>query len=454
MLRGREQKYWIRELIVEQENMYAALRWAIGQDDADTALRLARSLGWYWMLRGQRRESALLAAEVLKMTAGRLEPDPPAHVTEGQVICAICTLSLGGWDQDLAPATQALADALAASQRAAERHPGGRGHPVVTMAAPMLAIVTRDYEGALAGLSARFDAADPWVGAIARMIHAGIAFSLARADEAARTIDAAAERFRALGDRWGMAMTLVMRSDLAGLRGDHLAAIRALDEAAALSRELTGGSDLAYIYLQTARHRIRACDLAGATADLRRSEQASCVQGDGDIKLYLWLARAELAWQDGGLDEASRLCGQIDADITDRASMVLKPFRSLVGTRLAMVTLRDGDVAGSAAFLADALSLASESMDRPALAAVMDGIAGLALRHRGGDGEAGELAATLLGAAHAVRGAFDHGSLDAPRVRKSARHTLGGDAFDAAYRRGRALSYDDALAFAGQVLRR
>jgi hypothetical protein len=177
------------------------------------------------------------------------------------------------------------------------------------------------------------------------------------------------------------------------------------------------------------------------------------VQGDGDIKLYVWLGHVELAWQDGRLEEASRLCGQIDAEITDRASMVLKPFRSLVRTRLAMVTLRNGDVTGSAAWLADALGLASEGMDRPALAAVIDGLADLVLR-RGGDAEAAELAATLLGAAHAVRGAFDHGSLDAPRVAENARHALGGDTFDAAYRRGRALSYDEALALAGQVLRR
>lgn len=101
----------------------------------------------------------------------------------------------------------ALADAVVASQRAAERHPGGPVHPVVVMAAPMLAIVQRDYEAALAELSARFGAADPWVGALARMIHAGIAVGLGRVDEAARDVDAAAERFRAVGDGWGAAMT-------------------------------------------------------------------------------------------------------------------------------------------------------------------------------------------------------------------------------------------------------
>jgi hypothetical protein len=37
----------------------------------------------------------------------------------------------------------------------------------------------------------------------------------------------------------------------------------------------------------------------------------------------------------------------------------------------------------------------------------------------------GEVAATLLGAAHTIRGAFDEGSLDAPGARNDARGVLG-----------------------------
>jgi hypothetical protein len=69
-------------------------------------------------------------------------------------------------------------------------------------------------------------------------------------------------------------------------------------------------------------------------------------------------------------------------------------------------------------------------------------------------------AATLLGAAHSIRDIFDQSSLDAPDARDAARLALGDAAFDDAYQRGRALSYDDALALArgpqsaGQALRR
>jgi hypothetical protein len=58
----------------------------------------------------------------------------------------------------------------------------------------------------------------------------------------------------------------------------------------------------------------------------------------------------------------------------------------------------------------------------------------------------------LLGAAHAVRGCFDEGSLDAPAVREAARSRLAADEFDAAYERGRSLPRDDAFALAASAV--
>ena len=70
------------------------------------------------------------------------------------------------------------------------------------------------------------------------------------------------------------------------------------------------------------------------------------------------------------------------------------------------------------------------------------------------DGEAAGRAATLLGAAHAVRGAFDEGGAEAPCVRSAAREALGAAAFEAAYESGRALSRDEAVTLVTQALDR
>jgi hypothetical protein len=97
--------------------------------------------------------------------------------------------------------------------------------------------------------------------------------------------------------------------------------------------------------------------------------------------------------------------------------------------------------------LATALRMAGDSQDRQAVATVVDGVAATILA-AGGDRAGAERAAVLLGAAHTIRGAFDHSSLDSPAARDGARETLGAAAFEAAYQRGRNLGYAEALALA------
>jgi hypothetical protein len=115
-----------------------------------------------------------------------------------------------------------------------------------------------------------------------------------------------------------------------------------------------------------------------------------------------------------------------------------------------MVALAEGDLPRCHDLLAQALRATTDWPEHPPLAMVLDALAGYVLR-RGRDGDT-SLAARLLGSAHSVRGAFDESSLDAPAARAAARDALGEPAFDAAYQRGRELSYPAALAFAREVL--
>jgi hypothetical protein len=94
------------------------------------------------------------------------------------------------------------------------------------------------------------------------------------------------------------------------------------------------------------------------------------------------------------------------------------------------------------ALLRDALATAAVADDRPSAATVVEALAA-ALR-----ADRAERAAALLGAASSIRGAADHGSLDAPGIRAAATERLGEAAFDAAYRRGLRLPYAEALGFA------
>jgi hypothetical protein len=114
-----------------------------------------------------------------------------------------------------------------------------------------------------------------------------------------------------------------------------------------------------------------------------------------------------------------------------------------------VVLLESGEVDRSRALLADSLLTAAVWIDRAALADVIDGIAVFALRE---DGEAAAgLAATLLGVAHSIRGGFDEGGLDGPGARRTAREVLGLAGFEAAYQRGRDLSFSEGLRLAADV---
>ena len=180
-----------------------------------------------------------------------------------------------------------------------------------------------------------------------------------------------------------------------------------------------------------------------------------------DMGAWLALVRAELHWQEGDLAAAAANCAKVLAWLDQKQSPWWDGMRAQLVARLAMVVLREGDRPRSRELCAAALDTAASWLERPALAAVIDAIAAFALQHDEPREDA-VLAATLLGAAHTIRGAFDEGSLDAPGTRDAARAVLGEARFAAAYERGRALGRDEAVAaasgavagLADQVLRR
>ncbi|MDP9257877.1 MAG: AAA family ATPase [Actinomycetota bacterium] len=70
-LRGPEQETWFRSLLAEQDNLRAALGWAVSRQESVIALRLATALEIFWRRRGQYEEGARWFDSVLA-----LEPPP------------------------------------------------------------------------------------------------------------------------------------------------------------------------------------------------------------------------------------------------------------------------------------------------------------------------------------------------------------------------------------------
>jgi predicted ATPase len=456
MLRGAGQHTWMHRLTQEQDNIHAAVRWAVDRRDAALALRFGQALAWFWLLRGLRRESGAMARDILAIS----EPAGPAgageqglDVVHARALCALTALN-ANWD--LSGVRQPLADA----QVLISREPGAGGddgravrplHPLVVVGLAMLAQYDqRDPDRALRLLAAHFDSADPWIRSGARLMHAFTSVHLGRLGDVARQCTEALAGFEALGDRWGMALALVCQSELVTLDGGYDQAIAALEQAVELAGELTDWEDTAQMHASLAKCHSRLGDYDAALADMTRADRAAREQGESESDLWITYVRAELAWLRGDIAEAGRIARRLDARIAAKDSPMIWPFRAQALTRAALADIRAGDVAAGCADLATALRLGRDSQERSAVAVVVDGLAAAALwtGRSGGGRSAAEQAVALLGAAHSIRGAFDHSSLDAPVVRDAARQTLRDDAFAAAYRRGRDLDYPDAVALA------
>jgi predicted ATPase/DNA-binding SARP family transcriptional activator len=433
-LRAAGQGRWLRELTSEQDNLHAALRWTTARQDADAALRFVRALGWYWMLRGQPGEPEALAREVLA-----LEPrERSARIGEARVVCAL-TAAGETWDIDaVRPAlAAAVADLTSWSPDTAP------AHPIAAMGEPMLALYDRDPERAFAIFNRYSGSEDPWVRAAAPLLRATFGIILGRTEGAESECQVALAAFRALGERWGTAAVLMQLADFSKLRGDYTAAIAALEEAASLGQELGAWGDLSHIAGKLAFVQLRAGDLTAARANLERAERGDSERSASrsDAAFWLGLVRAELHFREGDTAATARVCAEQLAWLEGRPSVWWHGLRAVIQARLALAVLADGDNDRCRALLADALRTASDWVELPALADVIDAIAVLSQ-------DSAQLAATLLGAAHSIRGCFDEGSLDSPATRDSVRTLLGPDEFEAAYERGRALSQDDAVSLA------
>ena len=441
-LRGPGQGRSLRELAAEQDNLYAALRWAITRD-ADTALLFVRALGWYWVLRGQPGEPEALARDVLE-----LEPkERSARMAEARMVCA---MTAAGPSWEIHTVQPALATALADYTELT--HGGLPSNPVAAMAEPMLVLGERDPERAFAVFDRYMTSADPWVRAAVPILRCVFGRMLGRIDEPESDCQVSLAAFRALGDSWGAASALIQLAELAQLRGAYPTAIAALTDAGRFGQELGAWGDMSYIDGMLAAVRLRMGDLDRARTDL---EQAERVQSERSARLNdtgAWLAqvRAELQWQQGDMTGAAASCAKVLAWLDEKRSPWWDGMRAQLMARLAMVVLRQGDRTRCRELLDAALDAAAAWIERPALASAIDAIAVFALQadQATDPREGAVLAATLLGSAHTIRGAFDEASLDAPGARDAARGVLGDAGFDAAYERGRALGRDEAIAAA------
>jgi predicted ATPase len=439
-LRSADQLIWLDRLMAEHDNCSAALRHVIAAGDAPSALRFVGALAWFWIMRDFDAEAGEWATAALRLAGGT----PPPGLTDAYAMCEIvATISQAATHHFTSDAE--MRDVLGHLAPVTQ----GCTHPLLTLIAPLLALIAGDRDAARRGLAAAAEHPDPWTRAAQRMFSGHIAVSEGNIGAAAAAFGDGEARFRELGERWGLIVCLSGRADVALARGAPAGAVRLLEEACGYADEGLANNWSEMLRIPLGRARAQAGDLDGARADIERGVRSAKRVGEQDDQAAGYLQLSEIARLEGDLAGARRLLERA-REITEANRR--RPDMHLVAaatcSKLGCVAEQEGDLPAAAQWHKRALGTLADVTgeflpSNPTLAGVVEGIAALSAA-RGEHVRAAE----LLGLAHTLQGFGNAASLEVKRAKAAIAASLDEGAFQAAYARGRELTRDDALALA------
>jgi predicted ATPase/DNA-binding CsgD family transcriptional regulator len=279
-LRGPEQLEWLDRLAAEQENLRAALRWAVERGRAGDAaaarvgLRLAAAAWWFWWLRGDLDEGHRWLVDVLALPAA-------AAPTRERARALLGAARLASARRDPAARRAALGESLALFRALRDRAGAARALKVISG----FAFDEDDPAAALAlaeqGLALARESGDRWCLANA-LTQAGQLRAWGRGDLAGGR--ALCEEGLALARRLGDAASIAWcGSGLAQVlraQGQPAAARPLLEESVALLRGLGYTRDLVPRLIWLAQVAFRAGDSAEARTRLAEGVARAREAGD------------------------------------------------------------------------------------------------------------------------------------------------------------------------------
>ena len=429
-LHGRDQLPALAWLRRESDNLTAAMSWAIDAGEAETALRLAVSMSWFWQLRGSHDEGRQWFA-----TALALEGVPglaPEVLAIAYSWVTMHNMAVDAFDEALA--------ANAAARSAADRMPDEPQDPLYAMTNVAMHMYGHELAAASTLIEKMLSHDDPWVSAIAELTSAHAAEHFGDAARGATHFIRAWDKFSAVGDRWGMAMTGNSLGLVHTLAGDHARAVVVLGESAVLAEAIGADEDAARMYGWRGVVHLRARNLDAAAADLALGYQIAHSRRSRQSLAFVETGLAELARLRGAFDEARE---HLAAALEDPRGMNGLPLQTqcVVLIALGRLEIDAGNLAAATERLDESLVVVMSTNDKPVIANSADTFAILAMA----SGDAAT-ATDLLALAAAIRGTTDQGNPDVTATTSAARAALGPGAFEARYAAARSLPADDAVA--------
>ncbi|MFI7357846.1 AfsR/SARP family transcriptional regulator [Streptomyces avidinii] len=447
LLRGPHQRLWLARLDAAEAELYPAVQEALAHGRPVPALRTARALARYWLLRGRPAEGgrlldACLAAERDRRPAPPAGPGRAPDAGERIAAAALATAWRAGltvWEGTPNSTEGLLRTAAAAldAREVADHDPLGRAHALWFLAAAQMGAgdVPTGEQLADRSLSVAEGLGDAWGTAAALGVRARHALAHGDLAGVRRDAERAAHLFGTLGDRWGLLQTVFPRAALLEIAGEYEQASRLHEEGLAIAQELGLPTEAGKRLCALGRLAFLAGEYEESrqrhTEALRLAGEQSHRDGEADARIGLGL----VARRTGDLTGAEE---HMQAVLTWFRDAGYAPGTTLALAELGFTAELRGDVGRARALHAEGLAAARALGDVRAVALALEGLAGAAVA----GGEPGR-AAGLLGAAHTARTSVGaplppaerH---DVDRTWSACLSALGPAAADAAFARGTA----------------
>jgi predicted ATPase/DNA-binding SARP family transcriptional activator len=430
-LRTAAQLPALQQLERERDNILAALRFSVDEGDADTSVRIAAGLIWYWTINDSHAEAAAWLSAAVAVP-GEAAPETLAIARAARAMTLVAT------DQIDFTETDKIRDLL---DEIPDVDPLD-GHPMLTLLAPARALLPGSDGSWQDAVEANLAHPDPWAKGVLHLFRSQLYENAGDLQGEAEDTARALEYFQQTGDRWGTGMALHGVGASRMLAGDLPGAAEAFEQALGLVRELhVAASDEMQLLLRLGTVYHRAGDSERARALLEQAESAAERSHSLMGRVTLLIARASVALDEGDVAAARGYRAEA-AQSWPRLSRTppqLEAFLLLVGAEIDLAQDSTADVRGD---LERALAAATSSFDIPIAARVAVAIAGwLSVVV-----DRADEAARVLGAGAALRGVADELDPAIARLTARLREALGDDAFDEHFAAGAALARDDAKA--------
>jgi predicted ATPase/DNA-binding SARP family transcriptional activator len=412
-LRRAEQLEWLTVLEAEHDDIGSAMRGALAAGEAQAAMRLAASAGWYWWLGGRKTEGAELITAAIALPG-----EVPDEIRA--MVCAFVVLFLGSGRGDERQVAEWIHEAYRLSRRIKN------GNPLLGLVAPLERLLQAPDEF-LPAFEPLLDDEDPWVRALARLQLGKLRNMLGHGGrDADEYLEMALAEFRAIGDRWGISFALTELADRITVRGEFAAACEYYEQAVAVVTEVGVIEDVVRMRSRQAQLYWLLGNADSSAAAIAEAQRCAERVAWPNALAELALAKAELARWDGNPEEARRQLGVATTLLGDEAELA-----HIRGMRHDLLGYLADDLSQARTHREAACQAAAEAGHAPLTAQVLVGVADLALRR-----DQCEQAARLLAASAGVRGLPDRSHPDAARIEQAARRRLGEERFTEATHEG------------------